>query len=324
MEFLLNPNAAYVLVTVTLILCFLTLIIPRSWVLKIVTVLGIVLVGYILFQTKWDPWALVVVLLTPLAFFTTIRQTERNLLLPMLTIIMVVFGPFFLFIDANGRLANINGAVIISIVAAQFTWMAIRRSQLTHGIQLTDVPDYMVGLTGKAWIDIQPNIAGTVQVDGELWTAYSKTYIPAGSRVRILRQDGPVLTVTPVENNNRTVKARSLMAYDIHQEKNYLQDQSKVYDAAKKSVEKLKGQILKSKPEEFQFEVKFDKKLLGKVLGDRTQMTCVVQADGDGSKVVMDIYPLDAIGRKLMFGARKGVSEEVLRLFKEHLENNLT
>ena len=113
------------------------------------------------------------------------------------------------------------------------------------------------------------------------------------------------------------------MPYDIRQEKNYPQERSKVYDAALKSVEKLKGQMLKSKPEEFQFEVKFDKTLLGKVLGDRTQMTCAVQAEGGGSKVVIDIYPLDAVGRKLMFGARKGVSEEVLRLFTENLESNL-
>lgn len=113
------------------------------------------------------------------------------------------------------------------------------------------------------------------------------------------------------------------MPYDVHQEKTFSQERGKVYDAAKKSVEKLKGQMLKSKPEEFQFEVKFDKTLLGKVLGDRTQMTCVVQADGDGSKVIMDIYPLDAVGRKLMFGARKGVSEEVLKLFLDNLEGNL-
>ena len=113
------------------------------------------------------------------------------------------------------------------------------------------------------------------------------------------------------------------MPFEVHQEKTYTQERSKVYDAAKKSVEKLKGQMLKSKPDEFQFEVKFDKTILGKVLGDRTQMTCVVQAEGDGSKVVLDIYPLDAVGRKLMFGARKGVSEEVLRVFTEHLESNL-
>ncbi len=113
------------------------------------------------------------------------------------------------------------------------------------------------------------------------------------------------------------------MPYDIHQEKSYTQDRSTVHGAALKSVEKLKGQVLKAKPDEFRFEVKFDKTLLGKVLGDRTQMTCIVQADGEGSKVVVDIYPLDAVGRKLMFGARKGVSEEVLKLFTENLESNL-
>ena len=113
------------------------------------------------------------------------------------------------------------------------------------------------------------------------------------------------------------------MPFDVHQEKDYIQDRSKVYAAAMKSVETLKGQTLSSSPEDFRFEVKFDKKVLGKVLGDRTQMTCAVQADGAGCKVVMDIYPLDAIGRKLMFGARKGVSEEVLKYFIENLESNL-
>lgn len=113
------------------------------------------------------------------------------------------------------------------------------------------------------------------------------------------------------------------MPFEVHQEKTLSQDPALVYNAAWKAVEKLKGKILKSKPEAFQFEVKFDKTLLGKVLGDRTQMTFVIQADGKGSKVVMEIYPLDAVGRKLMFGARKGVPEEVLRLFIENLEGNL-
>ena len=113
------------------------------------------------------------------------------------------------------------------------------------------------------------------------------------------------------------------MPFEVHQEKNYSQDRSKVYDAAMKSAGVLQGKVLSSKPENFTFEVKFDKKVLGKVLGDRTQMTCAVQADGDGSKIVMDIYPLDAVGRKLMFGARKGVSEEVLKYFIENLENSL-
>ena len=114
------------------------------------------------------------------------------------------------------------------------------------------------------------------------------------------------------------------MPFEQHQEKTYVQDRRKVYDAALKSVEKLKGQILSSKLEDFRLEVKFDKTLLGKVLGERTNLTCAVHADGEQSKTVVDAYPLDAVGRKLMFGARKGVTQEVINLFTQHLENNLT
>jgi len=113
------------------------------------------------------------------------------------------------------------------------------------------------------------------------------------------------------------------MPYDVHQEKAYSQDARTVYDAALKSVEKLNGKILSSKPDDLRFEVKFDKTILGTVLGDRTQLTCAVHAEGDGGKVVIDAYPLDAVGRKLMFGARKGVTQTVIDLFITHLENNL-
>ena len=113
------------------------------------------------------------------------------------------------------------------------------------------------------------------------------------------------------------------MPYDVHQEKAYSQDARNIYDAALKSVEKLNGKILSSSPNDLRFEVKFDKTILGTVLGDRTQLTCVVRTEGDENKVVIDAYPLDAVGRKLMFGARKGVTQTVIDLFITHLENNL-
>lgn len=112
------------------------------------------------------------------------------------------------------------------------------------------------------------------------------------------------------------------MPYDIHQEKSFSQSQENVYAAVTKAIQALNGKVISSMLADYKLEVKFDKTILGKVLGDRTQMTCVVQAQETGSNLVMDIYPLDAVGRKLMFGARKGVSEEVLRLFVENVEKN--
>jgi hypothetical protein len=38
---------------------------------------------------------------------------------------------------------------------------------------------------------------------------------------------------------------------------------------------------------------------------------------------VVDAFPLDAVERKLLFGARKGVTLTVVTWFPAHLENNL-
>jgi membrane protein implicated in regulation of membrane protease activity len=57
----------------------------------------------------------------------------------------------------------------------------------------------MVGLTGNVRTEIEAHSTGSVEVEGEIWMARSKTPIPAGSTVRILRRDGAVLTVKKVE-----------------------------------------------------------------------------------------------------------------------------
>jgi len=63
--------------------------------------------------------------------------------------------------------------------------------------------------------------------------------------------------------------------------------------------------------------------ILGKTWGERTYITFEVRAQGEGRLAVLDSYPLDAVERKLMFGARKGVTEGVSDLFMEHLDQQL-
>ena len=62
---------------------------------------------------------------------------------------------------------------------------------------------------------------------------------------------------------------------------------------------------------------------LGQTVGERTELSCEVRADGEGGLVVVDAFPLDAVERKLMFGARKGVTLTVVTWFIAHLEHNL-
>lgn len=114
------------------------------------------------------------------------------------------------------------------------------------------------------------------------------------------------------------------MAYDLHEEKSFGKDPKLVYEAALKAVAGLEGKVVKETPDDAKLEVVFNKTILGKVLGERTQMQiAVTPAAENGSLITVDAYPLDAVGRKLMFGARKGVTQTIISWFFAHLEHHL-
>lgn len=113
------------------------------------------------------------------------------------------------------------------------------------------------------------------------------------------------------------------MLFEQHQEKNYPQAVQSIYQAALKATEKLGGKIISSAPDQYRVTARFPKVILGKTLGERTELSCQVRGDGTGGIVVVDAFPLDAVERKLMFGARHGVTLTVVTWFLAHLENNL-
>lgn len=114
------------------------------------------------------------------------------------------------------------------------------------------------------------------------------------------------------------------MSFTVEDEKKYPVSSSVAFQAALGAVEGLGGKILKQNAEAGTVEVRFDKKILGKVLGDRTQMMVKIsEPSGGNSAVAVEIYPLNAVGQKLMFGARKGVSNTVASWFYAHLEHRL-
>ena len=113
------------------------------------------------------------------------------------------------------------------------------------------------------------------------------------------------------------------MPFEQHQEKNYAKDAPSIYQAALKATEKLGGKVISSSPENHRFTARFPKTILGQVLGERTELSCEARPEGEGGIAVVDAFPLDAVERKLLFGARKGVTLTVVTWFIAHLENNL-
>ena len=200
MEIIINPKVAYLLIfTGVMLLLIMFNDTKYSWP-KVGTMAFCILVGVAeFFILDGNPWAFLVVVLSPLPYFIAVRQERLHNPLFLLTIFMLTIGSAYLFVDENGRpLANLGLAGMVSIFGGLFIWVIIQRSQTAGKSQL--IGDTLVGMTGEVWIAIEPFSLGSVRIDGELWQARSKEMLQAGTLVRVMRQNGNTLTVKKIEN----------------------------------------------------------------------------------------------------------------------------
>lgn len=197
MEFIINPNIAHFIVVATIMLLITTILYPRLVVLKVLAVLFLGMAFYELLYLEANFWALVIATFSVLPFMMAIRQTQVHLPLVALTILMLVVGSIYLFTDENGNPVDVGLTGVISIFCAEFIWIAAVRQMNIKNPRRGPDPNSVVGLIGDAYSDIHE--FGSVRVEGEIWQAHSDEFIPAGSSVRILKDEGFTLFVKKVE-----------------------------------------------------------------------------------------------------------------------------
>lgn len=114
------------------------------------------------------------------------------------------------------------------------------------------------------------------------------------------------------------------MPFEIKKVMTYPQSYEEVYKAAYLTIQELGGKVIKHDLANKQLFGQMDKKFQGKLLGDRSQLEMTFSKDADGNTALsMYAYPLNAIGQKLMFGARKGVVETVVAGFFDEVAKKL-
>jgi len=197
MEFLINPNIAHLIVVTTIMLLLTTILYPRPVILKVLAVLFLGVAFYELLYLEANFWALVMATFSVLPFMVAIRQTQMSLSLVALTILMLVVGSIYLFTDENGNPVSLGITGIISIFCAEFIWISVKRQININNPGRGPDPNSLVGLIGDAYTDIHE--FGSVRIAGEIRQAHSENFIPGGSTVRILKDEGYTLFVKKVE-----------------------------------------------------------------------------------------------------------------------------
>lgn len=194
MNFLLDPNVAYVMLVGGFLLAILALFSPGTGLLELGALFMLALAGYGIVNLPINAWALVILVVGVLPFILALRRSRRWWwLIPALAALVV--GSIFLFSTSNGSPAvNPWLAGLVSVLVVPFVWLIGRKSLEALSIPAASL-NTLVGMIGEARTEIFNE--GSVYVNGEDWSARSKVRIPAGAKVRVLRRDGLVLEVEP-------------------------------------------------------------------------------------------------------------------------------
>lgn len=197
MNFLLDPNVAYVLLVVGLIFAILALFSPGTGVLEAGALVVLAVAGYSVYSLPINPWALVVLVLGVFPFLLALRRSQQWIYL-VLSLAALIVGSAFLFRTPDGGPAvNLWLAAFISLLSGGFLWFVVRKGIEAIARRPEMSPDRVIGMIGVARTEI--HMEGTVYVSGEEWTAQCENRIQAGEKVRIVGRDGLVLQVEPVK-----------------------------------------------------------------------------------------------------------------------------
>jgi membrane-bound serine protease (ClpP class) len=193
MDFLLDPNVAYLILLGGVLLAMLSLASPGTGLFEIGAFFCIALAGYAIYNLSFNWWALLLLGLSIVPFVYAIQKPKRELFLA-LSILLLVIGSVFMFPRTTDQaIVNPIVALIASGLVAGFLWIAVRKSVEATSARPTHDLTGLVGQIGEARTKI--NDEGSVLVAGELWSASSEKPIPAGSSIRVVRREGFILVV---------------------------------------------------------------------------------------------------------------------------------
>jgi membrane-bound serine protease (ClpP class) len=198
MDFLLDPNFAYLLIVIGFLLTVFALLTPGTGFFEVGAFIVLALSGWRIIELDINVWALILLVLGIVPFIFAIRKKQRTLYMA-LTLAAFVIGSAFLFRSEKWWQPAVNPvvAVVVSISAGGFFWLMT--TKILEASDVTPSHDLggLIGAEGETRTDV--HIEGSVYVHGEMWTAESEKPIKAGKRVKVKSREGFILHVEEID-----------------------------------------------------------------------------------------------------------------------------
>lgn len=198
MDLLLNPNLAYLLMMVTILLALLALLTPGTGVLELGAVIALVMVGIQLFNLPINLWALGVILVGAGLYVVAILRRGDPVLLAS-GIVVIFIGAGLVYRGENSLLGASPWLILlVSVGEGSFLWVVTQKVLNAAVSPPVQDMNYLVGGHGETRTFVHEE--GTVYAGGEEWSARSETPIPPQTTVLIVGRERFTLLVEPRES----------------------------------------------------------------------------------------------------------------------------
>ena len=197
-EIILNPNIVYLSLVIGVLFAFMAILTPGTGVFEIGGSLALLFAGWGVYNLPTNIWALGIMLIGVVLFILALRKPQQHIYLA-LAIIFMMGGSVYLISGEVWWKPAVNPflGLLISGLAGAFLWITTFKVMEAREVQPVFDLERLIGEIGEAKTRIHPD--GSVQVEGELWTARSETPILAGAKVRVVGREGFILEVVPAE-----------------------------------------------------------------------------------------------------------------------------
>ena len=162
MDFLLEPNIAYLILLGGVLLGLMSIISPGTGLFEIGAFFCLALAGYAVYNLSFNWWALVILILSIAPFIYAIQKPKREIYLGF-SIFLLVIGSVFLFaVDGWKPAVNPFVALVTSGLISAFLWIAVRKTAQAAGARPAHDLETLIGSAGEAKSTIRICFRGNV------------------------------------------------------------------------------------------------------------------------------------------------------------------
>lgn len=193
MDFLLNPNVAYLVLVAAMLFTLVAIITPGTGIAEILALFSLLLAGYAVYNLAFNWWALAILVLSGIPFVFAIRAPGRGLWLAI-SFVGLTVGSVFFFPAQEGLVSvDLPLAIVTTLAYSAFLWFSARKVLEISAVRPVHELSVLIGQRGEAKTAISED--GSVQVAGELWSARSDALIAPGTAIKVIGREGFVLIV---------------------------------------------------------------------------------------------------------------------------------